>query len=554
MVQVITSNTTAPTVKYFKDYLYNNSGIRLYFGTDNGLSYSFANGCSGVLRIAGASRNSSPFNSSSVYYTKVRVRQWSSDNQIIGYVINNYSYAGVSYLSVGNNYCEKSRWGKLVSSMEYNGSNVLVSSLHNFFIEDFETDPHKHSCVRPFRAENGGNLTIFYTRKPGSVLLTHSIKTDYNTLGALVKETKTSYTYNTRKDVSRMDYYVNNILKNKVYIKRPYDYQHPATGFDDFTSAIQKFNERNITAPVIETIKTKLVGALEYVENSTVSLSKYDNVNDIILPAKELSFKKHIPILYSNFQGLSFTNGTPNYHSQFESLFDITKSNSKGYVNEHVQNNNLYTSNLVNSEGATIAKFTNARFNEIAFMGFEPYELENTLTTSIINDNWTMASTTTCLGAVLVTGGFSGNYSIDFSKCLGFSFLFNKVLDVNKNYKLRYWKKVGSLNVSPNSGTVTAESVLLTANGWSLIERKISGATYIAIGSTTAKVDDLMLYPEEADAEYTTYDNIKRKISECDSNGDCQFYEYDPIHRITTIRDSNRIIIKRIEYGIQVQQ
>jgi hypothetical protein len=388
----------------------------------------------------------------------------------------------------------------------------------------------------------------------GQLLLTNSIKTEYNTEGALVKQTRTNYTYNSRKDVSRIDYYVNNILKNKVYIKRPYDYQYPATGYDDYTSAIQKMNELNILAPTIETIKTKMVGADEYVENSTVSLSKYDNVNDIIVPAKELSFKKHVPILYSNFQGLSFANGTPEFHSQFESLFDITKSNNKGYVNELIQNNNVYTSNLVNSEGATIAKFTNARFNEIAFMGFEPYELENTSATSIINDNWTMSSTTNCLGTVVVTGGFSGNYSIDFSKCLGFSFLFNKTLEANKNYKLRYWKKSGSLNVSPNSGTVTTESVLLTANGWSLIERKITGATYIAIGSTTAQVDDIMLYPEEADVEYTNYDNIKRKTSECNSNGDCQFYEYDAIHRITTIRDAKQNIIKKIEYGIQEQQ
>jgi len=124
-------------------------------------------------------------------------------------------------------------------------------------------------------------------------------------------------------------------------------------------------------------------------------------------------------------------------------------------------------------------------------------------------------------------------------------------LDTSKTYMLTYWVKNNGGSVSIDGGS--GGTLLLTKNGWKLYEKDIHGDTTLTI-SGTGVIDELRLYPKNAQMTTYTYDPLTGMTSQCDANNRIIYYEYDSLGRLLLIRDHDKNILKKNQYTYQEAQ
>lgn len=556
---LIDYSLTEPDKKLYTRYTYERSpgiscGLLMRHQTDGEVGATFSSSCTGTYRKSGNNERKVLTLGSIVVYSSVKATRYTNQADIsgstIGSTLNRYSIDNIDNFA-------KHVWGNLTASVQYTNTGMVVDSV-NYIYQYVNSTPMVgvYAVLRSYNVLASNSLyghTISLT--PGYKVLKEVRHYQFNTSGAPLKYTKTVHTYNINyHQLTQTDYYVNNMLIGRSRYKRAYDYTIAGGSVDPNTLALVYMNNHGMRGVVIEETNTRMDGNDEYVVSGGITLPRYESVPDVVLPSVKLNYKTHTPCLYSNYNWLTVSGGTPVYDTHYEMATEILKVDE--YVNpvETRINSKDYTCGLSMPTGQTYASFIDARADETGFMGFEDYELLNTTASGLINNNWTV-NQVTCLPLVRSAAhAYTGKYGLNLSACLGLAFTFNKSLDAAKTYHIRYWIKSGSLNVVPNTGTVTAPLVLATNNGWTLVERTITGATTISVGSATAVIDDLALFPEGSAFNYANYDQLNRKVSECADNGNCTYYEYDPMNRLVIIRDNRRNIVKKIEYGIQEQQ
>ena len=118
------------------------------------------------------------------------------------------------------------------------------------------------------------------------------------------------------------------------------------------------------------------------------------------------------------------------------------------------------------------------------------------------------------------------------------------------NYIVSYWKKDGdAITVNGTLPIITGNTV----NGWTYYEHVFftGGAVTLAATGASPTIDELRLYPVNAQMETYTYDPLKGMTAKCDVNNLITYYEYDNVGRLKLERDAKGNIIKKYEYGIQ---
>lgn len=119
-----------------------------------------------------------------------------------------------------------------------------------------------------------------------------------------------------------------------------------------------------------------------------------------------------------------------------------------------------------------------------------------------------------------------------------------------KTYIVSYWAKGGSKTV--NGGTVIGTA---TVGPWSYYEHKIvnpAGGTITVSGSNV--IDELRLYPENAQMTTYTYDLLVGLTAQVDVNNRIIYYEYDNEGRLMLIRDQEKNILKKNCYKYYSQE
>ncbi|MBV4359102.1 DUF5977 domain-containing protein [Pinibacter aurantiacus] len=175
-----------------------------------------------------------------------------------------------------------------------------------------------------------------------------------------------------------------------------------------------------------------------------------------------------------------------------------------------------------------IAQVQNASTNDVAYTSFEP----------VSSGNWTIGSTV----RDSITR-FTGRYSYDLSK----GALTKTSLTSATSYTVSYWTK-NAISYSI-SGTISGYPIKgKTINGWTYYEHKITGVTSVSI-SGTGNVDEVRLYPFDAQMTSLTYEPMIGITSKCDPNANIYFYDYNSNGQLTTIRDEDSNIIKKICYN-----
>jgi len=123
-------------------------------------------------------------------------------------------------------------------------------------------------------------------------------------------------------------------------------------------------------------------------------------------------------------------------------------------------------------------------------------------------------------------------------------------LDPSMTYQISYWLKSGG-NANISGSTSNAKKI--DRSGWQYWEALISGATEVNI-SGNGIIDEVRIYPRNAQMTTYTYAPLIGMTSQCDINSNITYYEYDVLNRLAIIRDQDRNILKRICYNYAGQE
>ena len=85
---------------------------------------------------------------------------------------------------------------------------------------------------------------------------------------------------------------------------------------------------------------------------------------------------------------------------------------------------------------------------------------------------------------------------------------------------------------------------------WNLVNGKwyLNQQPFTTNTTLTGPVDDIRIFPTDAQIATYTYDPVKGITSQWDVNNKIAFYEYDAVNRLTLIRDQDKNILKKICY------
>ena len=175
-----------------------------------------------------------------------------------------------------------------------------------------------------------------------------------------------------------------------------------------------------------------------------------------------------------------------------------------------------------------VAEVKNADSASIAYTSFE--------TSS--TGGWTVGTVSRQHGGV--TGDSSYSLSSDISR---------GGLNASTTYIVSYWTKNSA--AFSISGTIASYPVKgRIDHGWTLYTHKVTGQSSISI-SGTGSIDELRLYPANAQMTTYTYTPLIGISSSCDVGDKITAYEYDGVGRLLRIRDMDSNILKQYDYQYQ---
>jgi len=120
-------------------------------------------------------------------------------------------------------------------------------------------------------------------------------------------------------------------------------------------------------------------------------------------------------------------------------------------------------------------------------------------------------------------------------------------LDAGTTYILSYWSRNGICTVSGSTSYYQGKTI----NGWTYFEHKVTGVTSTSV-SGSASIDELRLYPKDAQMTTLTYDPLIGITSQCDVANKITYYEYDGLNRLKDVKDQDGNIIKTYDYHYYV--
>jgi YD repeat-containing protein len=214
-------------------------------------------------------------------------------------------------------------------------------------------------------------------------------------------------------------------------------------------------------------------------------------------------------------------------------LDDATYSFSKGNVIEGTPKNGLTIAYLWGyPNNSPIAKITNAHSNEVAFTSFENGEQEG---------NWSISD-----NSRNTTNKITGRKSYDLSS--GRSITAN--IPAGKQYVVSYWAINGAATVSANGASVAATPTGLSKGGFTYYEHTLpNSTTNVVVTGSGITIDEVRLYPVDAEMETWCYTPVLGIINGCDKNNRITYYEYDALGRVAVIRDQDANIVKTYKYN-----
>lgn len=373
---------------------------------------------------------------------------------------------------------------------------------------------------------------------PSYILYWYKKKNGYLTLDKTVVEERDGLSDKWMITEQNFEYNIKNLQPQKITIqssngevitkcfKYPSDiYYNGVTATSPSSLALKNLVDRNIIIPVIEQFsqlskdgvnKLKDATLLEYDQSlpviKTVYKAELINPNTSFDPANIVNGNVVKSSLYKPNISVSYN---PNCNPLEKSINELSKA---AFLWDY---NNIYP----------IAEVKNATQTDIAYCSFEADG----------KGNWSFTGTPTDdLKAPTGTKVYNiANGAISKSG-----------LTATTEYVVSYWTK--NTSAFTITGTQGAAVKVKSFNGWNLFEHKVKGVASVSI-SGTGLIDELRLYPSDAQMTTYTYTPLVGITSSTDAKGQTTYYEYDDFQRLKWIKDQEGNILKATDYHYQNQ-
>jgi hypothetical protein len=190
-----------------------------------------------------------------------------------------------------------------------------------------------------------------------------------------------------------------------------------------------------------------------------------------------------------------------------------------------------------------IAEVINADSANIAYTNFESYN-------STGLGNWVYSNSNVSTDATAPMGPyyFTVSSTATISKT---------GLTTGTKYMVSFWSKSSGSAVTVSGGSGSTVTNTFNGNaksGWIYHEYTVTGASLVTITSTgTGQVDELRLYPVNAQMSTYTYVPLVGIASKCDPRNNIVYYNFDNVGRLVQVQDQNRSILKDYYYNYATQ-
>jgi hypothetical protein len=435
-------------------------------------------------------------------------------------------YPAVSYTqppfqqSSFNSYATGNSLGSAVFKLE----NQLINPVSDRTVTSTEIQSETSVNGLKFRFDGGTNTAAKFTKgayeiKSGDWYPVRVIEKEYATDAINYVQREHTFSYaNKRLKWERLNTSRNSSKNDETEYSYADDFVNP-------TPAIQSMVTKNMIGIPLEIIKK--VSNNNFITAGVFNTYSLDASSRVFLSdVKKLQLAN--PLSTGSFQYASSNPAgvvDPNYATETT----LEKYDTKENLVQLTGKNGITNSFLYDKHNAAPMVLANGvAWDKMAWSGFE-----NTDPVAF-GGAWTLPGTYSTTDFNTGKRSYNGIASINTA---GFP---------ATSYVLSFWMK-GGTGVTVNGG-----SALPVATSWTLYETKITGGSNVSIDTKGGLIDEVRIYPADAQLTTASYDQLIGANTATDVKSKPGFYEYDNLWRLHLVKDHNKDIVKRTNYEFEI--
>jgi hypothetical protein len=152
----------------------------------------------------------------------------------------------------------------------------------------------------------------------------------------------------------------------------------------------------------------------------------------------------------------------------------------------------------------SVAKISNATYSDVAYTSFESDGSGNLVIPSSLRNS---------------TSALTGKLCYDISTWN----ITKSGLNSAKTYIISYWLTSENNITVPGS---VGQQLIAQQNGWNMYTQTISSVTSLTISGTTGLIDELRIYPKDANMSSSTYEPLIGQTSSADPNSNVTYFNF----------------------------
>jgi len=284
--------------------------------------------------------------------------------------------------------------------------------------------------------------------------------------------------------------------------------------------------DHNMVAEIIE--KRDSIYSVVYPTGavSGAELSIYSMLPSNIISLQK-QYKLNVTTPVTGFQPFAINGNSTNQDGRHEQMVSFDRYDGANNIAQYTSVAGPVVSVIWDyAKHYPICETKNATLDNIAYTSFEAGG----------TGNWSFT-------AGMQQGGVTGNscYSLQTGTIV------KTGLTATTTYIVSYWTTNGAaLSIAGTTGAIVQGK---TVNGFTYFEHKVTGVTQVTVPQATGLIDELRLYPADAQMNTYTYSPIIGITSQCSANNSISYYIYDELGRLKVVKDEDGNIIKTIKYN-----